>query len=96
MYELESKTKVVTFAGYQDGNLLKLRVRWRVETYDKYDHKETKYYKEDIRIPVPPREKDAAHRVVEYFTGRLVQYPGLYTQVISDDDPISLFGKDSF
>jgi len=98
LFELESGIKMVTFAGYQgiEGSPLKLRVRWRIVSHDKNGNEEIKYHKEDIRIPVPLREKDAAQRVVDYFTDRLQQNLDRYTQLLSDDEPISLFGKDSF
>jgi len=98
LFELESGIKMVTFAGYTgiDGSPLKLRVRWRIERSDSSHRNETKYYKEDIRIPVPSREQDAALRVVDYFTQRLNQKPDAYAHLVPDDEPISLFGKDSF
>ena len=98
VYELETDGKVVTFAGYlgAEGSPLKLRVRWKLVTYDRHNHKETNYYKEDYRIPVPLREKDEALNVVEFFTTRLENNLDAYTDVVPDDEPISLFGKDSF
>jgi hypothetical protein len=96
--ELETGDKVVTFAGYlgTEGSPLKLRVRWRTVTYDQNGYKQTKYYKEDHRIPVPSREKESALRVVDFFYWRLENNPAAYTEVVPDDEPISLFGKDSF
>jgi hypothetical protein len=98
IYELETGGKVVTFAGYLGNpeSPLKLRVRWRVITYDEYQTERIKYHKEDYRIPVPLREKDAAFRVVEFFQTRLEKNLGAYTAVVPEDEPISLFGKDSF
>ena len=98
LFELESGIKKVTFAGYAgtDPSPLKLRVRWRIISYNRNGHDETKYYKEDIRIPVPLREKEAALRVVDYFTKQLDQKLNDYSMLIPDDEPISLFGKDSF
>lgn len=98
LYELETGDKVVTFAGYlgTEGSPLKLRVRWKTVTYDQNGYKQTKYYKEDYRIPVPSREKDSALRVVDFFNTRLENNPGAYTAVLPDDEPISLFGKDGF
>lgn len=95
---LQDGTRVVTFAGYSgfEGSPLKLRTRWRVITYDRNGNKEINYYKEDYRIPVPLREKEAAQNVVTYFTKWLEDNPHLYTQMVPDDEPISLFAKDSF
>lgn len=98
VYELEAGGKFVTFAGYlgAEGSPLKLRVRWRRITYDRNGNEEIHYYKEDYRIPVPLREKEAALRVVDFFTTRLEKHLDAYTAVVPDDEPISLFGKDSF
>ena len=98
VYDLESGSKVVTFAGYSgiEGSPLKLRVRWKVVTHDMDGNERTTYHKEDYRIPVPLREKDAAQRVVEFFKTRLENNLSAYTAVVPDDEPISLFGKDSF
>jgi len=95
---LTDGTRVVTFAGYRggEGNPLKLRTRWRVVTRDEDGREQIKYYKEDYRIPVPLREKAAAQNVVDYFTKWLEDNPRFYTQMLPDDEPISLFGKDSF
>jgi len=70
-----------------------------VVTHDRreeYDQEKIKYYKEDYRIPVPLREHAAAQNVVNYFTKWAEDNPRFYTQMLPDDDPISLFGKDSF
>jgi hypothetical protein len=99
LFELETGIKMVTFAGYNaiEGSPLKLRVRWRIVSRGRNDlSDQTKYYKEDIRIPVPWREKEAALRVVDYFTKRLEQNMDGYATRIPDDQPISVFGKDSF
>lgn len=95
---LTDGTRIVSFAGYggAEGNPLKLRTRWRVITRDEYDREQIKYYKEDYRIPVPPREQAGAQNVANYFTKWLEDNPRFYTQMLPDDDPISLFGKDSF
>jgi len=97
LIELASGPKVVTFAGYRgtEGSPLKLRVRWKI-VRRRRGGDEVKYYKEDYRIPVPLREKDAAQEVVDFFTARLQQNLDAYTAVVPDDEPISLFGKDSF
>ena len=91
-------TRVVTFAGYggAEGNPLKLRTRWRVVTRDEDNREQIKYYKEDYRIPVPLREQAVAHNVVSYFTQWLEDNPRFSTLMVPDDEPISLFGKDSF
>jgi hypothetical protein len=98
VYELETEGKIVTFAGYlpTEGSRLKLRIRWRVVTQDEHQNDRIKYHKEDYRIPVPLREKEAAVRVVEFFTARLENNLNAYTAVVPEDEPISLFGKDSF
>jgi hypothetical protein len=92
--------RVVTFAAYggAEGNPLKLRTRWRVISHDpdEFGREKIQYYKEDYRIPVPFREHAAATNVVNYFTKWLEDNPDFYTQMLPDDEPISLFGKDSF
>jgi len=95
---LNNGTRVVTFAGYLGGDNtpLKLRTRWRVVTEDQYGREEIKYHKEDFRVPVPSREKEAAENVVRYFTKWIEDNMNLYTKMVPDDEPISLFGKDSF
>lgn len=95
---LADGTKIVTFAEYGgfEGSPLKLRTRWRVTTRDRHGNEEIHYYKDDHRIPVPPREKAAAENVVNYFTKWLDDNPRFYTLMIPDDEPISLFGKDGF
>ena len=97
LIELASGPKVVTFAGYRgtEGSPLRLRVRWKI-VRRRRGGDEVKYYKEDYRIPVPLREKDAAQKVVDFFTARLQNNLDAYTAVVPDDEPISLFGKDSF
>jgi len=98
LIELANGPKVVTFAGYRgtEGSPLKLRVRWKVVRHNRRGGEEVKYYKEDYRIPVPLREKDTAQKVVDFFTARLQNNLDAYTAVVPDDEPISLFGKDSF
>lgn len=98
VYELEAGGKFVTFAGYLgvEGNPLKLRVRWREITRDRHGNEQIHYHKEDHRIPVPIREKEAALKVVDFFTTRLEEHLDWYTALLPDDEPISLFGKDSF
>lgn len=98
VYELETGGKFVTFAGYLgvEGNPLKLRVRWRKITHDRDGNEEIHYHKEDYRIPVPVREKEAALKVVDFFKTRLEKDLDWYTALLPDDEPISLFGKDSF
>jgi len=98
LFELDAGIKKVTFAGYTAiaDSPLKFRVRWRIEKSSRNRERETSYYKEDIRIPVPLREQEAALRVVDYFTQQLNQRPDAYSHLIPDDEPISLFGKDSF
>jgi len=95
---LQDGTRVVTFAGYggNEGSPLKLRTRWRVTTVDQHGREQIHYYKEDYRIPVPLREQEAARNVVDYFTKWLDDNMRFYTMVVPEDEPISLFGKDSF
>jgi hypothetical protein len=95
---LADGTRIVTFAGYLDGEglPLKLRTRWRVITHDRNGYEQIHYHKEDFRIPVPLREKDAALNVVNYFTRWLEDHERFYAEMIPDDEPISVFGKDSF
>ena len=96
--ELADQGKVVTNASYRgaEGSPLKLRVRWRVIEQREYGADEVKYYKEDYWIPVPSKYKDEARRIVEFFTARIENNMAAYTAVVPDDEPISLFGKDSF
>lgn len=98
VYDLETGDKFVTFAGYLgvEGNPLKLRVRWREIRRNRHGDEEIHYYKEDHRIPVPMREKEAAMKVVDFFKTRLENHLDWYTALLPDDEPISLFGKDSF
>jgi hypothetical protein len=98
VYELEAGGKFVTFAGYlgAEGSPLKLRVRWREITHDRNGQEEIHYHKKDYRIPVPLREKEAAAKVVDFFTTRLEKHLDAYTALVPDDEPISLFGKDGF
>lgn len=108
---LADGTRIVTFAGLRgphasgsrgvlfggaEENPLKLRTRWRKITRDQYNREQIKYYKEDYRIPVPLGEQAAAQNVVNYFTKWLEDNPRFYAQMVPEDEPISLFGKDSF
>jgi hypothetical protein len=45
---------------------------------------------------VPIRNRDDAARVAAFFTAQLENNLAAYTAVVPDDEPISLFGKDSF
>lgn len=99
LIDLSNNGKVVTHASYRgaDSNSpLKLRVRWRVVTRYEDRPDEVKYFKEDYRIPVPIRNRNDAARVVDFFTVKLQNNLDAYTAVVPDDEPISLFGKDSF
>lgn len=98
LIDLADKGKVVTHASYRgtDDSPLKLRVRWKVVTYDQNGSKEVKYHKEDYRIPVPPGAKEAAQQVAEFFTTQLENNLDAYTAVVGNDESISLFGKDAF
>lgn len=98
LIDLSSDGKVVTHASYRGADSrspLKLRVRWRVVRQYKDRPDEVKYFKEDYRIPVPIQNKDDAARVADFFTAQLENNLGAYTAVVPDDEPISLFGKDS-
>ena len=90
--------RIVTFAGYAggEGMPLKLRTRWTVTTEDQNGNRKIHYHKEDFRIPVPMREKDAAINVVIYFTRWLEDHERFYAELIPEDDPISITGNDSF
>jgi hypothetical protein len=90
--------RVVTYAAYrgEEGSPLKLRVRWKVVRRNPDRADEVKYFKEDYRIPVPLKHKEDAQRVADFFTTKLEGHLEAYTAVVPDDEPISLFGKDSF
>ena len=75
---------------------LKLRLRWKVVRQDTDGRSEVKYYKEDLRIPVPLAHYEEAKRVADFFTARIENNLEAYTALVPDDEPISLFGKDSF
>jgi hypothetical protein len=97
LIELTTRGKVVTYAAYGGPELpLKLRVRWRVVRHRRDGGEEIKYHREDYRIPVPPQQKEAAEKVARFFTAELERNPGFYTLLVGDDEPISLFGRDSF
>ena len=99
LIDLSNDGKVVTHASYRgaDSNSpLKLRVRWRVVTRYEDRADEVKYFKEDYRIPVPVRNRADAARVADFFTAKLENNLAAYTAVVPDNEPISLFGKDSF
>jgi hypothetical protein len=96
--ELAGGGKVVTNASYRgaNGSPLKLRTRWRVVEQSHYGHDEVKYYKKDYWIPVPLQYKEEARRVAEFFTAQIENNMAAYTAVVPDNEPISLFGKDTF
>ena len=98
LIELSEDGKVVTHASYrgEEGSPLKLRVRWRIVKRYQDRSDEVKYYKEDYRIPVPLKHKEEAQRVADFFTAKLEANLNAYTAVVADDEPISLFGRDSF
>ena len=98
LIELNGK-KVVTHASYRnvEGAPLKFRVRWKVIERDADGTQErTKYYKEDYRIPVPLKEAEVARKVAEWFSTRIEKNLGAYTDLVADDEAISLFGNDLF
>lgn len=96
LIDLADKGKVVTHASYSgtDDVPLKLRVRWKVVTYDQYGSEHIKYHKEDYRIPIPPGAKEAATKVADFFSRQLENNLEAYTALVGDDEPISLFGND--
>lgn len=96
LVELADKGKVVTHASYRgtSDSPLKLRVRWREVTHDADSGREVNYYKEDYRIPVPSGAKDAARKVVDFFATQIENNQVAYANLVSDDEPISLFGRD--
>ena len=98
LIELGGDGKVVTHASYRQGGggPIKLRVRWKVVEQYADGPDRVKYYKEDYRVPVPPRYAGEAERVAEFFTARLADNLDAYTAVVPDDEPISLFGRDSY
>ena len=99
LIDLSGEGRVVTHASYlgSDMSPLKLRLRRKVvTTHLDSNRQEVKYYKEDYRLPVPLTYREEAERVVKFFTARLENDLAAYTAVVSDDEPISLFGKDPF
>ena len=95
---LSGDGKVVTNASYRgaEGSPLKFRVRWKVVRRNEHGQDEVKYFKEDYRIPMPLRLREEAQRVVDFFTARLQNNLEAYTAVVPEDEPISLFGKDTY
>ena len=98
LINLADQGKVVTHASYRgaEDSPLKLRVRWKVVTRNRNGYEEVKYHKEDYRIPVPPGAKQAAQQVADFFTAQSENNLAAYTALVPEDEPISLFGKDSF
>lgn len=98
LIDLVVGSRVVTHASFLGpaGSPLKLRVRWKVVSRDDNGIERVKYHKEDIRIPVPRGAEAAATKVAEYFTQKMQADLTAYTNVLGDDDSISLFGTDSF
>jgi len=97
MFDLETSTRLVTFAGYVpiEGGLLKLRVRQKL-SIDRFHPNDNQYYKDDYRIPVPLREREQAQKVVDFFMTKLQSHLDEYSQLMADGESISLFGNDSF
>ena len=98
LIDLVDDGKVVTFASHRgtEDSPLKIRIRWKVIRRNEDGPDEIKYFKEDYRIPVPAGNLDEARQIAEFFTQRLEANLEAYTAVVPDDEPISLFGKDSF
>jgi hypothetical protein len=95
--ELSGKGKAVTNASYRgaEGSLLKLRARCRV--LEQHDNRpdEVKYSKEDYCIPVPLKQKDEARRVADFFTTQIENNPKAYADLVAEDEPLSIFGRDT-
>jgi hypothetical protein len=98
LIDLVNDGKVVTHASHRgtEESPLKIRVRWKIIRRSDDRPDEIKYYKEDYRIPVPLKNVAEAQHVAQFFTERLEANLDAYTAVVPDDEPISLFGKDSF
>lgn len=98
LIDLAGGGRVVTHSSFLGtaGSPLKLRVRWKVVSRDNNGIERVKYHKEDIRIPVPRGAEPAATKVAEFFTMKVQADLTAYTNVLGDDDSISLFGDDSF
>lgn len=96
--DLTKDGRVVTHASCRPSHMspLKLRLRWKVVRQDNDGRSEVKYYKEDLRIPVPLAHHEEAKRAADFFTARIENNLEAYTALVPDDEPISLFGKDSF
>ena len=96
--DLTADGRVVTHASCRAAHMspLKLRLRWKVVEHDEHGRTEVKYYKEDLRIPVPLAHHEQARRVADFFTARIENNLEAYAALVPDDEPISLFGKDSF
>ena len=98
LIDLAHGGRVVTHASFLGtaGSPLKLRVRWKVIWRDENRVEKVKYFKEDFRIPVPRGAEAAATKVAKFFTQKIQADLSAYTNVLGDDDSISLFGDDSF
>jgi hypothetical protein len=96
--ELAGGGRVVTHASLTAGDmgLLKLRVRRKVVFHQPDRADEVKYYRDDYRIPVPASYREEAIRVVSFFNSRLEMNLEAYADSVSDDEPLSIFGKDPF
>jgi hypothetical protein len=96
--DLAADGRVVTHASCRASHMspLKLRVRWKVVEQDEHGRTKVKYHKEDLRIPVPLAHHEEAKRAADFFTARIENNLEAYTALVPDDEPISLFGKDSF
>jgi hypothetical protein len=96
--DLTADGRVVTHASCRPSHMspLKLRLRWKVVRHDTEGRGEVKYHKEDLRIPVPLAYYEEAKRAADFFTARIENNPEAYAALVGDDEPISLFGKDSF
>jgi hypothetical protein len=96
--DLTENESVVTHASCRPSHMspLKLRLRWKVVRHDERGRSEVKYHKKDWRIPVPLAHHEEAKRAADFFTARIENNLEAYADLVSDDEPISLFGKDSF
>lgn len=44
---------------------------------------------------MPLKQKDDARRVADFFTAQIENNPKAYADLVADDEPLSIFGRDS-
>ena len=44
---------------------------------------------------MPLKQKDEARRVADFFTAQIEDNPKAYADLAADDEPLSIFGRDS-